>query len=120
MPKNNNPSLLDHTQCQKLSFQEEHDAIRVINVLDSQHSIEIKAEEGDSIESVARAKTIKSEDGAVDCSRMRKICGFDAAVVILSPDGVLWTLPLSLSDGQAADLCAIKIKVSSGQVVVRS
>jgi hypothetical protein len=120
MPKNTNLSHLDHTQCQKLSFETNHDAVRVINVLDSQHSIEIKAEEGDSIESVARAKTLTSSDNATDCSRMRKVCGFNNASIKLSPDGVYWTLPLTLIEGQSGDLCANQIQVLSGQVVIRS
>lgn len=120
MAKNKNLSNLDHTQCQKMAFETDHDALRVVQVLDQKHELEITAESGDSIESVARAKVISSSDDAVDCSRMRKVCGFGSASIVLSPDGKIWTLPLAMADGQSSDLCAMQIKVISGQVVMRS
>jgi hypothetical protein len=120
MPKNTNPSQLDNHQISKLSFEENHDAVRVVNVLDQKHEIEISAESGDSIQSVARAKCITSTDNAVDCSSMRTACGYNGAAICLSPDGTYWTQSMSLTEGVVTELCSMQIKVLSGSVVMRS
>jgi hypothetical protein len=119
MPKNKNQHQLDAIQCQKLSFDANNDAIRIVNVLDSQHNIEISADQGDSIAAMAKARCLKPEDGEIDCSQMRKICGFNEASVSISPDGITW-IPWSINNQAVLDLCVIKIKVLSGVVVVRS
>lgn len=119
MPKNKQRHQLDAVQCQKLSFDPGNDAIRVVNVLDSQTNLEISAEQGDSIQSVARAKVIKPEDGPVDCSSMRKVCCFGQATVAISADGEVWSY-VAIQPGIAIDICAMQIKVTNGSAVVRS
>lgn len=120
MPKNTHPSQLDNHQINKLTFEQDHDAIRVIDAVDKKHEIEISAESGDSIECVARARALRSEDGAVDCSKMRKMCGYNAALASVSADGITWSDSINLSQGIVSDLCAMQIKVIQGIVVVRS
>ena len=120
MPKNTAPSKLDNHQINKLTFQEEHDAIRVVEIVDKKHDIEISAESGDSIQSVARARALSSLDGVVDCSQMRKMCGYNAAVASISADGTNWSDPINMSQSSVMDLCAMHIKVIQGIVVVRS
>ena len=120
MPKNKQPSQLDNHQIQKLTFEECHDAVRVVEVLDKHHEIEISAESGDSILAVAKARALTKEDGAVDCSMMRKMCGYGPASACLSADGVNWNEPVNMSQGSVMELCAMQIKVVSGTVVVRS
>ncbi len=84
------------------------------------YQIEIDAENGDSIQSVGRAKVVTSEDGSVDCSMMRNMCGFNAASVCLSADGEHWSAPINMSQSNVLGLCAMQIKVLQGSVVIRS
>lgn len=120
MPKNLSPSKLDVHQSQKLSFEDAHDAIRVVEVLDRKHEIEISADSGDSILTVAKSRCLSPSDGAVDCSQMRKMCGYSAAVASVSADGINWSDNINMSQSTVLDLCAMQIKVVQGLVVVRS
>jgi hypothetical protein len=126
MPKNPTNSLLDSGQINRRAFHEEHDALRVISVADSQHSLSIKAEDGDSIEAVSRAQVVKQEDGTTDCSRMRKVCIHastrdpnTASTIYTSADGQNWN-SCSPAVGQVMDLCAMFIKVENCIAVIRS
>lgn len=73
-----------------------------------------------SIKSVAKAQVITIEDNVVDCSMMRKMCGFSSASVCLSADGQTWSETINLSQSSVKDLCAMQIKVIQGSVVIRS
>lgn len=119
MGKNLHPSKLDVHQSQKRTFEDAHDAIRVVEVLDKKHEIEISAQK-DSIKTVAMSKVIKPEDGAVDCSGMRKMCGYSAAVACISADGINWSDNINMSQSLVMDVCATQIKVMQGIVVMRS
>ena len=87
---------------------------------DVEHEIEICAESGDSVQSVAKAQVLLPSNGATDCSMMRKMCGFNAASACVSSDGKQWSAPINMSQSSVMDLCAMQIKVISGSVVVRS
>jgi hypothetical protein len=121
MAQNTNISQLDAAQVFKRTVDGEHDAIRVVQALNTEMQIELSAEDGDSIQSVARTRLIKAEDGEVDCSDLRRICfyGNTDAHVELSPDGKSW-FKMHVLELQVKEICAMKLKISQGMLVGQS
>jgi hypothetical protein len=119
MAKNPSISDLDAGQAFKRAMDGTHDAIRVVQALNTEMVIELSAEDGDSIQSVARSVLVKPEDGAVDCSSLRRICKYGEGVVAVSPDGVLW-VELACSNLEVKEVCASKIMVTDCVVVGQS
>jgi len=116
-----NPSVshLDATQVFKRTFDETHDAVRVMQALNTEMAIELSAEDGDSVQSVARTVSITPASGEVDCSALRRICMYGSGVVEVSPDGTSF-VTLSLVALQVRDICALKIRVTGCTVVGQS
>ena len=119
MAKNENLSDLDAGQLFKKMVDGEHDAIRVVNAFNMEMAIALSAEENDSVQAVARSRSIKPEDGEVNCSSLRRVCSFGSTDFEISPDGELW-VPRSALNQEIIQLCAMKIKVTSGILVGQS
>jgi hypothetical protein len=120
MAHNRNISQLDTAQSFKRSFDCEHDAIRVVQAVNTEMAIEIRAEEGDSVLSVAKTQCIKEEDGEVDCQSLRRICKYgEGGSVHVSPDGSSW-VELPVANLEVKQLCAMKVKVTGCMIVGQS
>lgn len=117
--KNQNITTLDTHQIIKRVICAETEAVRVIQAHDTQHEIHISAEQNDSIQAVARTKSIQESDGIVDCSSLRRISLYGFATVEVSPlaEGNVWQ-QVVISDGQIKEICAVRIKVSGEGILV--
>lgn len=117
--KNPNIIELDAGQAFKRAMDGEHDAIRVVNAVNTQMIIELSAEDNDSVQAVARTISIKEENGEVDCSSLRRICKYGEGSIEVSPDGLSWH-SLSLLSLEVKEICALKIRVEGCKVVGQS
>lgn len=119
MACNKKLSTLDTAQAVKRVIDCDHDAIRIVQALNTEMYIQVSAEDQDSVEAVARARVVTPEDGVVDCSRMRKVCNFGSGTISVSADGVTF-FNIEVDQAQPLDLCAMFIKVSDGKLVIQS
>lgn len=119
MAKNINISELDAGQAFKRTVDGDHDAVRVVQAFNTEMTIELSAEDGDSVQSQAYSVTIKPEDGAVDVSMLRKFCMYGDGYVTVSPDGEKF-YPITCSSLKVTDICAVKMRVSNCVVVGQS
>lgn len=120
MAKNNNITELDSGQVFKRTVDGEHDAVRVIQALNTEMYIELNAEDGDSVMSVPKQIVITEDMGAVSAVRLREISKFgEGGSVQLSADGVTF-YPMSMDVLLAYPICAVQIKVIGCTVVGRS
>lgn len=120
MACNKKLSSLDTAQAVKRVIDCEHDAVRVVQALNTEMYIQVSAEDSDSVESVARSRVVTPEDGAVDCSRMRKVCNYGTSgLVEISADGETF-IDLLLPQGMVKELCAMKIRTTLGKLVIQS
>ena len=119
MARNENLSDLDTGQLVKRVIDADHDAVRIVNAFNTEVSIALSAEDNDSVQSVARSRTIKPEDGEVDCSSFRRVCSFGDSTFEVSADGASW-VARSCSSQVIVELCAMKIKVLTGMLVGQS
>lgn len=119
MAKNCNLSDLDAPTAIKRTIDHHHDAIRVVQAFNTEMAIEVSAEDGDSVQAVARTRVIKESDGEQGCKDLRRICLYSAGTVEVSPDGIIWIqLPIDLLE--VKDICASKIRVHGCMVVGQS
>jgi hypothetical protein len=132
MTCNVNITQLDATQAFKRAFDCEHDSIRVIPATNSETEIEISAEDGDSVEAVARSRT----GVEMACGDLRAVCLYASAPeprqqsevkLLVSPDesGNDWyeiyrmTFPTTVCSA-VIDICAKRLKIEAdAQVTVK-
>lgn len=120
MACNTNLTTLDTAQAVKKVIDAEHDAIRIIQALNTEFEIELSSEDGDSVESVARTRMIDEAAGEVSCSDLRRVMKYGTlGTVEVSPDGTTFHV-LSISDMQVKEICAVKIRVTDCVVVGQS
>lgn len=117
MSKNNSLSNLDTGQAFKRTLDGDNEAIRVVQVNDQDVFIEVSAEDGDSVQSVARHKLLT---GTQACSDLREICKYgENGTVEISPDGTDW-YTLTIAHLEVKSICANKIRITDCKVVGRS
>ena len=119
MAKNPNISNLDAGQVFKRTVDGEHDAIRVVQAFNTEMSIELKADKGDSVLSVPLIQIISEEDGIVNCEYLRRICKYGEGTVEVSADCHQF-FPLSLNQLEVKEICAVMIRVKGCIVVGQS
>jgi hypothetical protein len=86
------------------------DALKVIPSENTQFSIELNAEDGDSVLALADCVTLSLHNSAVDCRRMRRCALYGNAQVLVSPldDGdVFIALPIN----GVTEICAKRVKI---------
>lgn len=117
--KNQNITTLDTHQIIKRVICAETEAVRVIQAHDTQHEIHISAEQNDSIQAVARTKSIQESDGILDCSDLRRICLYGDAIIEVSPlaEGNIWQ-QVVIQSGQIKEICAVRIRVTGTGIAV--
>lgn len=101
-------------QVLRRSWDENKEALKVIPSQDTEFSIELNHQDGDSVSSMAKTMTISISNSPVDCSDMRRCMVYKQAEVIVevmvSPieDGDVF-FPLVVD--KVTELCAKRIKM---------
>jgi hypothetical protein len=108
MANNTDITRLDMAQIWKRMFHKNYDALRVVQVNDSEIQISLKAEDGDSVISKASSKVLEAGKEH-DCSDLKRVQAFCTATVTLYGPGTM-TIEKSLNPGDLLEICALKIK----------
>lgn len=120
MAKNNNITELDSGQVFKRTVDGEHDAVRVIQAVNTEMYIELNSDDGDSVLSIPKQLVITEDMNSVNASKLREISKFgEGGSVHLSADGVDY-FQLPINHLETKSICAAFIKVQGCKVVGRS
>lgn len=106
---------LDHNQAIKRAFNEEDSSLDV-TVKNLEMSIELDAQDGDSVQTVKKSKVFKSEPDVlsfeIDITLLEKVLIYTDGLVEVSPDGETY-INLGPSDRQPLEVLGTKLRISS-------
>lgn len=117
MGHNPKVSQLDAAQALKRVVETDHDAIRVVQVHDQEVSIEINAEDGDSVLALPKSVILSGES---DCKDLRSVCvyhrGSGSLKLQVSPvdSGDVWATCASMAAGP--EMACAKVDVIARRV----